>query len=448
MFRSPSLPARAALAAILASPIVVKLVLFPAYPGSDDAFIHLRIADLLQSSSGWGINPGQWINMSTSPLFTLVLAGMDRVGVPPIGAGQALSALASSVGLGFLYLSARRLSTSLPAALFVTALAAINTQLWRWSGTVMEATPAFAAVAALLYLDLRWRPDQRTRRQWCVLGLVIGVVVLLRFELLLLLVLMLATGLGRSRDRLRSGLAFLGGASVLLIPYLVFAAVRLGGVVPTTFSAKSGGWHLANMSVLRPIVSAFLSAQPVIMGLVVIGVFLAVRDRRSESNERREHRALALWFVLGSLAFYLLRFSSLQSAGRYLVPMMAATAFLAAASLDPIREAAAAVASRGARFGRLAARTVVIGLVLLSLQLVALGIFMASNIVAVLRGYNDGYRAIATATAAAIGSSCSAGTRVLVEVDVGAISYEDHGRCTIVDGGGLADPQLARLGFR
>lgn len=439
---------RVAVVAIVASPILVKVVLFPSYPGSDDAFIHLRMAALIESGLGWGINPGQWVNMSTSPLFTLIVAGLDRLGLPPIGAAQTLSALASSAGLAFLYLSARRLSTSQPAAVCVTAFAAVNTQLWRWTGTVMETSSAFAAVAALLYLDLRWPAAARTRRQWVTIGVVVGLAALLRFELLVLVPILLGTAVVRSRDRTSSGLGLLAGVAAPLVPYLAYAAVRFDQMVPTTFSAKSDGWHLVDLDVVRPVVSAFLSAQPLIGGLAIIGVALALRRRGPGGADDRARIAVASLLVAAWLGFYLLRFSGLQSAGRYLVPLMAAVGFLAAASIDPLCAAMERVAARSSRLRMVLGRPVAIVAVLAIAQVAALGAFTAVNIVPVLQGYNDGYRAAMRATAAGLGALCSEGARVLVEVDIGTIAYEDHGDCEIVDGGGLADPGLANRSVR
>lgn len=209
--------ARVLVVGVVLSPVVIKLALFPAYPGSDDAFIHLRIASLIASGAGWGINPGQWINMSTSPLFTLAVAFVTWLGLPPIGATQALTACAASAGLTFVYLSARRLSPSYPAALFVTTLAAINTQLWRWTGTVMEATVAYAAVSMLLYLDLRWSARIRSAFQWIAIGGLAGLGVLIRFEMALLLVLLLGMRIVRTPNRTRSSLGFAAGAAIPLL---------------------------------------------------------------------------------------------------------------------------------------------------------------------------------------------------------------------------------------
>lgn len=424
---------------VVLSPIVIKLALFPAYPGSDDAFIHLRIASLVASGSGWGINPGQWTNMSTSPLFTLAVAFITWLGLPSIGASQVLTACAASTGLAFIYLSARRLSPSYPAALFVTALAAINTQLWRWTGAVMEATVAYAAVAMLLYLDLRWSAKTRSRLQWMAIGGLAGLCVLIRFEMALLLVLLLGMRIVRAPNRARSSLGFVAGAAIPLVPYLIFSAWRFGGLIPTTFSAKANHWHVVNTPLLRQITTTYLSAQPATLVVAALGVYLVLRLHRPARGQALERVAVALPLLVGWLAFYYLRAPRLQSAGRYLLPTTVCVAFIAAATIDLVRSRLASV-----RLGQ-RVQPGILGGSVVALQLLALAVFTGANIVPVLRDYNDNYRASMTAAAKRIGHKCATGEHVLIEVDIGTIAYSPHGRCVLVDGGALANPELQGL---
>lgn len=44
-----------------------------AYP-LDDTYIHLAVAKTLAAEATWGINPGEWVSSSSSPLFTILLA--------------------------------------------------------------------------------------------------------------------------------------------------------------------------------------------------------------------------------------------------------------------------------------------------------------------------------------------------------------------------------------
>ncbi len=78
-------------------PHLLKWVYYASYPGFDDAFIHLRVADNVASGRGWGINAFEPINVSSSPLFTMLLAAGVKLGLPDLGFGMGLSLHAGMV---------------------------------------------------------------------------------------------------------------------------------------------------------------------------------------------------------------------------------------------------------------------------------------------------------------------------------------------------------------
>jgi hypothetical protein len=88
---------------IAAVPILIKLLCYPSYPGSDDAFIHLTIVRNLTHGLGWGINPGEPINVSSSPLYTALVSLLSLSGMRALYAGEFLSALSGFFGLVFLH---------------------------------------------------------------------------------------------------------------------------------------------------------------------------------------------------------------------------------------------------------------------------------------------------------------------------------------------------------
>jgi hypothetical protein len=65
-------------------PHATKLGYYPDYPGFDDAFIHLRVAENLAHGKGWGINAFEPINVSSSPLFTLILSVAYKLRFPDV----------------------------------------------------------------------------------------------------------------------------------------------------------------------------------------------------------------------------------------------------------------------------------------------------------------------------------------------------------------------------
>jgi hypothetical protein len=415
------------------SPFIVKLALFPSYPGSDDAFIHLRVASLFASGKAWGINPGQWVNMSSSPILTLVVSAVAWLGGPAIGVTQLITTLAASAGLLFTFLTARKLGLSHRISAGILVLAAVDSQLWRWSGTVMEAAVAFMAVAGLLYLDIAWPADQRNARRWAILGLLTGLAALVRFEIALLAVAFVVEGMFSRRRRI-AVLALVSGAAAAVAPWLIFARVQLGTLLPTTLAAKAGGWHLVNATMARQIVSTMISAQPGMLIIAVLGLVVCVRQR----SPRLTCLLPALWLLLAWPGFYYLRAAGLQSPGRYLLPVVPAAAVIVAVALPELSRAADALrATVGSRYALVGA--------IVALQVLTMVVLMVHNVDPVLRRFNTNYRATMSATAAFLGSRCTGQDRVLLDKDVGVVSYTPHGSCVLVDGGGLANPELAKL---
>ena len=184
---------------VAAVPWVVRTAFYHDYPGADDAFIHLAIIDSLRESGTWGINPGEPVNLSTSPLFTLVFLGFSFVFRDVMTVGSVLSVLLVCGSVLLTFKIASRYFESFWPALGIAAFAAFNVQLWRWTGTVMEATFAYFAVLLNVWLHLVWR--ERTFGLGLAQGLVLGLSVLLRPELALLGVALFLQVLMVERER-------------------------------------------------------------------------------------------------------------------------------------------------------------------------------------------------------------------------------------------------------
>jgi hypothetical protein len=183
----------------------------------------------------------------------------------------------------------------------------------------------------------------------------------------------------------------------------------------------------------RQIVSTMISAQPGTLIVAVVGLVVCVRRR----SPRLTRLLPALWLLLAWPGFYYLRAAGLQSPGRYLLPVVPAAAVIVAVALPEMSRAADALhATVGSRYALGA---------IVALQALTMAVLMVHNVDPVLRRFNTNYRATMSATAAFLGSRCTAQDRVLLDKDVGVVSYTPHGACVLVDGGGLANPELAKL---
>jgi hypothetical protein len=176
-----------------------------------------------------------------------------------------------------------------------------------------------------------------------------------------------------------------------------------------------------------------ISAQPGTLIVAVVGLVVCVRRR----SPRLTRLLPALWLLLAWPGFYYLRAAGLQSPGRYLLPVVPAAAVIVAVALPELSRAADTLrATVGSRYALVGA--------IVALQVLTMAVLMVHNVDPVLRRFNTNYRATMSATAAFLGSRCTAQDRVLLDKDVGVVSYTPHGACLLVDGGGLANPALAQ----
>lgn len=423
-------------AVIAVVPSVIKVLCYPHNIGSDDAYIHLRIATNVVRGLTWGINPHQPVNLSTSPAFTLLLAAAKATTQHAIGVTQVLSAAAVFGGLLLIFAVVFSETESVPAALFAEISAAFSVNLWRWNGTLMETTFAFGTVALTLWMFRR--KARRTLPYLFTAGMVLGLDVLLRPEMGLLALLCLITLMMRCRpaDWVRKLAPLVAGSAVLVLPWCLFANRHLGSIVPTTFFAKATGLHLLNVKVLRQLIE--VGAESILFPTLLIlclWIFLCQRSGPLVVAGRgiTAYLVPAGW-VLGLSAFYYLKTASLESSGRYLLPLLPCEALLLGLFL-------ASAESRLPAYGRWATTgTLVLHAVF------ALGLNYVI-VMPVLGRFQNEYGATMQATAERLVELTANGAnhRVLVKSDIGILSCEADGRFEIFDAGGLATPSLAGL---
>lgn len=431
-----------AVIAIALLPALVRVLSYADYPGADDAFIHVAVIESLWQTGTWGINPGENVNLSTSPLFTLFFAALHPLASDILRAGIWLSSAAVAGAIWFTFLLARRLGHSFAVSLFVAALAATNIHLWRWGGTFMEVSFTCLALVLVVY----WFVGSRARAQerllpHALLGMAIGALVLLRPETgLLTVALFLHDCINRQPGLIRKYAAMGMGMTLPIAAYAGWAWQVFGAVLPTTFHAKVGrGLIPWNPGVLR--------SEILVVGSGFIGVWLVLSAAlawswlrpkseapRSSGLEAWRKHALFVLFPLLWASFYYLTMPVLQSASRYLMPALTCLPFLAGAALLSI---GARADQPTTRFPRLAVMTLA-GM----LQLGTALYFQHTRIAPVLQSMASEYVATMTEAAAQIEARTSPDDIILVDSDIGVVSWRLAGRRVIADAGGLASPAL------
>lgn len=410
-------------------PAMVKLISYPHNIGSDDAYIHLRVATEFLRGEGWGINPHQPVNLSTAPAFTLLLVLVEKMGRHPVYLAQAFSCVASALGLLAIFGAAFAETTSMFAALLAEGAAAFSVNLWRWNGTLMETSFAFAMVAGSLWF-LRKDVGMSAWRA-ALLGVLLGFGMLLRPELGLLACLAAATLVRRSEpgSRARNGICVTIAAMLPLLSWYAFAHRQGISPLPTTYAAKSvTGVLLLN----RDFAMQFAQSLGASLLLPVVFVLLVVIVGGKKGKAAQD--STSYWVPAGLTAalftFYYLKMPGLESPGRYLLPLLPCEALLLALLWQRFR----------AGQGRFVAGVLVLH-ALFSLEL------NRRTIAPVLRRFEGEYGDTQRAAAAELVRLTAGQTnrRVLVVSDIGLLSCEGDGRFEIVDGGALATPALRGL---
>jgi hypothetical protein len=412
-------------------PSLVKLLYYSENIGSDDAYIHLQVARNVLAGHGWSLNADTPVNMSSSPAFTILLILVSALTVHAIPVVQILSCLASALGLLLIYGTVRSETGSERIGLISELSAAFSCDLWRWNGTVMEASITFLIVALLLFL---FRRRQLGLRQEFCCGVVAGLAVLLRPELLLAVAFCaaLSASCAKFGRRTVSALILLIGSALIVTPWLVFARLTFHSFLPTTFYAKSvPSLILWNPVIVKQMLE--LAGESFLWPTLLIAALIIRLVQRQLKVSWRSYR-LPGGLFLGVLGFYYLKTPGLESPGRYMLPLLPCAAVLLG------------LVVYDSTFGVSTRRLVAIAAAIAALQsatsLAINQIYLAPTLQRFESEYGETMHSAANFIASRVQSHEET---VLAVVDVGVLAYAADGRFRIYDGGGLASPELIRL---
>ncbi|MGE0454418.1 MAG: hypothetical protein AB7O37_23190 [Vicinamibacteria bacterium] len=203
---------------------------------ADDAFIFLRYARNLLDGHGLVYNPGERVEGYSSPLFTLLVAGVGALGADLVLAARSLSLVAALATL----LAASRLATRLvasdaPLASLPALLLAAHAPFACWALAGMDA-PLYALLATLA-LALLPEPEASAAKR-AAYGCLLGLLLLTRSEA------WLVGFVGCAALLLRDGARRLPPT---LVPMLAIAMTHLlwrhayyGDWLPNTYFVKVG----------------------------------------------------------------------------------------------------------------------------------------------------------------------------------------------------------------
>ena len=212
----------------------------------DDPYIHLALARTLADHGVWGIRPAEFTSASSSPLWTLLLAALWKLGAQAVWVPFALNILLGVATLGVTGTYVARAFTSASAdiggpegpryVLLTLCALVLITPLPTLAFIGMEHT-----LQVLLVLTFAWQAAQRLageRSDWLRPSVVAALMVATRYESLFLVAVAGAILLwqGRIRPVVCLGVA----AAVPVAAFALYSVAHGGLVLPNSVLMKSG----------------------------------------------------------------------------------------------------------------------------------------------------------------------------------------------------------------
>lgn len=253
----------------------------------DDAAIHLSIGDRLAHDGTWGVAPGHFESASSSPLWTVLVAGALLVAGP--AAQWVPLVLNVAAGVGVVWMLARHQAVIEPArrrpidAAVTVLLVTVVLFLPGLALVGMEHTLHVALVLAVVAVVHRWALD-RPAPSLAVACALLALATLTRFE-----TAFVAAGLATAlivvdrRAHLRRAVALSAASGVPIVAFGLANRALGGGWLPNSILAKGQATGQSSSDGTGPVdIHNRLMEDPLLLLLVAMAViYLLLRGRRS-----------------------------------------------------------------------------------------------------------------------------------------------------------------------
>jgi hypothetical protein len=290
----------------------------------DDAYITYRYARNIALGRGFVYNIGESVLGTTTPLYTLLLAGLSLIWPDLPLLSHSIGVLAWTLCVPIIYAIGqvgRREAVGIAAA----ALIALNTLFLNVLG--METTLYVLLALSTFYLFLKEQPT------WA--ALCAGLTFLVRWDGILVVGVFLFAEMLKCKDTFfRASLVCAG----IVVPWLTYSYMTFGSIFPNSFFAKVGqGWNqgLGGSEIGSFVDGILLLASSAYSEnrLFILFPFFAVLGVISVFRNKVQWWPLFLWTVAylgGYVALGVLRF------GWYYTPLAPAFALLMAEGIETV----------------------------------------------------------------------------------------------------------------
>jgi hypothetical protein len=289
----------------------------PGFP-LDDAWIHQTYARNLVQFGEWVYIPGKISAGSTSPAWTFMLSAGYLLRLHPIFWVYCLGALSLSFLGIFAY---HYLQQVIPQKSFLPVYgAAIMVFAFQfvWAAISGMETLWFALLVVLLLLI----PEVMNVKP-ALLGILTGLLIWFRPEGLTLLgplVMIQYFNGGNIRIRIYSVLHYLGGFSLIFLPYLLFNQWTAGTIWPTTFYAKQAEYEILLESPIIYRLSQLIQVPIAGVGALILPGY--IRTLVAGIREKNVFVLASFLWILGTILMYAIRLPVTYQHGRYLIPIL------------------------------------------------------------------------------------------------------------------------------
>ncbi|MEX2117442.1 MAG: hypothetical protein WEB37_11190 [Bacteroidota bacterium] len=277
----------------------------------DDTYIYLQYARNIVEGNGFSFNAGEPTYGVTGPLWALLIAAGNAGGLDPFVVAKTLDLLFAGLSLIMVLRLSVEILKDPVYALVATALVATDAWLLRWAGSGLETSLSVLLVLLTLFYVYR--------TEYAIASLSAALLTLVRPEGALLFALVQMDNMINTRNwrlAFRVSIKSTGVYLALIAPWLIYALLTFGTVIPNTLNAKtsSGFSPESFIGVLRSEAGILLASQGLTVALLLVGVFL-VLWRSSPRKVWIEVFPLA--WPLALLFFYIIL--NVQVVSRYLL---------------------------------------------------------------------------------------------------------------------------------
>lgn len=217
------------IAAAIAFAVITRLgfILYTHYT-AEDAFITFQFSRRIADGLGFVYNPGEPIYGTTTPLFTLLLAGWMKVFSEPRLGAWLLDLAAFAGTMIFTAISLQKLGVSRTRQCLVIFLFALSSRFWSADVGGME-TPL-----VLLFMAASWYAIIVGSYRWA--GILAGLLLWTRVDLAIWVMILAFPAF---KKKWQTGFTYLLITAIVYLPWLFYAALVFGSPIPNTITAKA-----------------------------------------------------------------------------------------------------------------------------------------------------------------------------------------------------------------